>query len=97
MDRSNGNLLQSYKDADYTNSTYRIRSTLIGNDGVVLSGSEDGYIYAWDVLTGKRLERASHYRQEELEGTRSSRKVVSAVAQKKRADEWASASGDGKP
>jgi len=95
LDRSNGGLLQSYKHTGYINTTYRIRSTLTAKDSVVLSGSEDGYIYAWDVVSGEMLQRVDHYAAQEPATTRNSKRVVSAVAQKKRDTEWASASGDG--
>ena len=95
LDRSNGKLLQSYKHPDYTNTTYRIRSTLTAKDSVVLSGSEDGFIYSWDVVSGEMLQKVDHYAAQDPASTRNSKRVVSAVAQKKRDTEWASASGDG--
>jgi mitogen-activated protein kinase organizer 1 len=95
LDRSNGKLLQSYKHTGYVNITYRIRSTLTAKDTVVLSGSEDGFIYAWDVVTGEMLQKVDHYAAQDPANTRNSKRVVSAVAQKKRDTEWASASGDG--
>jgi len=95
LDRSNGKLLQSYKHTDYTNTTYRIRSTLTAKDSVVLSGSEGVYIYAWDVVSGEMLQRVDHYAAQDPASTRNSKRVVSAVAHKKRDTEWASASGDG--
>jgi len=67
----------------------------MANDGVVLSGSENGRVYAWDVLSGKVVQRLDHYGAGDLAGMRSSRKVVSAVAARKKGDQWASASGDG--
>lgn len=95
MDRANGKMLQSYKDAGFVNTTYRIRSTSTANDGIVLSGAEDGRIYAWDVLSGQVVQRLSHYAADDLAGMRNSRKVVSAVAARRKGDQWASASGDG--
>lgn len=87
MDKGNGQLLQSYRG--HANTEYRIRSCLGMGDGVVVSGSEDGAVYAWDMLEGNVMEKmdAAH-----------GGKVVSAVAWngafgKK---EWASAGGDGK-
>ena len=95
----------------YTNTTYRLRSTLAFGDSTVLSGSEDGSIYAWDLLEGT----VRHVLQHEPEvlasssdantdpkrtpaaGQRGSRKVVSAVAvcPERGRKEWASAGGDG--
>lgn len=93
LDRSNGKLLKSLKDeGSYQNKEYRVRSTLYGNDAYVLSGSEDGYVYAWDVVTGRRLSRVRHCG--ESEGARGRGRVVSAVASRKGG--WASAGGDGK-
>ncbi len=94
MDKSDGKLLQSYRHADYINSTYRIRSTLGAHDSIAVSGSEDGWIYAWDVLSGQLVDRVRHNEQQ-LQGTKNSKKVVSALAYKKREKEWASAGGDG--
>jgi len=67
----------------------------MANDGIVLSGAEDGRIYAWDVLSGQVVQRLNHYLSDDLASMRSSRKVVSAVAARKKGDQWASASGDG--
>ena len=95
MDSSNGKLLQTYKHPEYINTTYRIRSTLGANDSIAVAGSEDGWIYAWDVLSGELVTRVKHDAEQSSSSTRSSRKVVSALAYKKRAQEWASAGGDG--
>ena len=95
MERSNGKLLQSYTDPDYTNKTYRIRSTLGARDSIALSGSEDGWIYAWDVLSGRRLQRVRHG-EEQPQNARSGKKVVSALSYNKKANQWASAGGDGR-
>ena len=93
MDKSNGKLLQSFKDSGFSNTQYRIRSSLGGKDAFAISGSEDGMIYAWDVVSGDCLQRLQH--QEYPPGTKPSRKVVSAVACKRRGHEWASAGNDG--
>lgn len=96
IDRADGRCLQTYKDADYTNTTYRIRSTLAGMDAFVLSGSEDGSIFAWDTMSGKMLKRLKHGVEGEGNAqVRGSRKVVSAIAARRGEDEWASAGGDG--
>jgi len=94
MDKADGKMLQCYKDPEYTNTTYRIRSTLVQNDGFVLSGSEDGSIFAWDAMSGKTVKRLWHG-EDGGQGVRGSRRVVSALACRKRRDEWASAGGDG--
>jgi mitogen-activated protein kinase organizer 1 len=84
FDRANGQLLQSYKQ--HTNTEYRIRSCLGLNDAVVVSGSEDGSIYAWDLLEAKVVGK--------MEGMHGG-KVPSAVAWNGRGEGWASAGGDG--
>ena len=86
MDKGNGQLLQSYKG--HTNTDYRIRSCLGLADSVVVSGSEDGSLYAWNVLEGKIVEK--------IEGPHGG-KVASAVAwnSNRGRKEWASAGTDG--
>ena len=54
-------------------------------DSVVISGSEDGKLYAWDLLEGKIIEKLDAH-----EG-----KVASAVACNGTKKEWASAGTDG--
>lgn len=84
MDKGNGKMLQSYKG--HTNGDYRIRSCLGLADTVVVSGSEDGQIYAWDLLEGRVIETLGAH-----DG-----KVASAVAFNAARKEWASAGVDGK-
>lgn len=48
MDRANGTMLNAYKG--HINNKYKIRSCLSNSDAYVLSGSEDGNIYIWDLL-----------------------------------------------
>ena len=85
MDKGSGQLLQSY--SGHVNSDYRILSALGLADAVVVSGSEDGRLLAWDLLEAKVLHRfeAPH-----------AGKVASAVAFNGTKKEWASAGGDGK-
>lgn len=83
MDKSNGQLLQSFRG--HTNKNYRIRSCLGIGDSVVISGSEDGQLYAWDLLEGKVIEKLEAH----------SEKVASAVACNGVKKEWASAGTDG--
>ena len=84
MDKGNGQLLQSY--SGHKNKDYRIRSCLGMADTVVISGSEDGRLYAWNVLEGKVIEKLDAH-----DG-----KVGSAVACNGVKKEWASAGIDGK-
>lgn len=87
MDKANGRLLQSFNG--HINTNYRIRSTLAFADSTVISGSEDGRIYAWDVLSGDVLERL------DADAAAHEGKVVSAVANSSAKREWASAGIDG--
>ena len=86
MDKGNGQLLQSYKG--HNNKDYRIRSCLGLADSVIVSGSEDGLLYAWDVLEGRVVEK-----MDEVHGG----KVASAVAWNSNGarKEWASTGTDG--
>ena len=84
MDKSNGQLLQTYKG--HSNTDYRIRSCLGFRDTAVISGSEDGKIYAWNLLEGKVLETLSAH-----DG-----KIASAVTCNSACKQWASAGVDGK-
>jgi len=86
VDKRDGKVLKSYGGGGYRNLEYRIRSCLGLGDGVVVSGSEDGCLYAWDVVSGQVLER--------IEGVHRG-KVASAVAWNGRRKEWASAGTDG--
>lgn len=54
-------------------------------DSVVISASEDGQLYAWDLLEGKVIEKLKAH----------SEKVASAVACNGVKKEWASAGADG--
>jgi mitogen-activated protein kinase organizer 1 len=94
MDRTNGELLKAYKDL-------RVRSTLGLNDSVILSGSDDGMVFAWDVMGEECMHRFKHSEMREVQGKRpvaqsaSKKEVVSAVAFCKTRREWVSGGGDG--
>lgn len=83
IDKGNGQLLQSYKG--HVNQDFRIRSCLGMADTVVISGSEDGHLLAWDLLEGTVIAKLAAH-----EG-----KVASAVAFTRASIEWASAGVDG--
>ncbi|KAK7206346.1 nuclear mRNA splicing protein [Myxozyma melibiosi] len=51
FDKSNGSLLQSF--TGHKNSEYRARSCFGDNDVYVVSGSEDGRVFAWDLVSGR--------------------------------------------
>lgn len=84
FDKGNGQLLKTY--AGHANSKYRIRSCLGAADSLVLSGSEEGILYIWDILTGDILQTLKAH-----DG-----KVASAIAWSESRKEWASAGTDGK-
>ncbi|KAI9731886.1 MAG: hypothetical protein M1834_004337 [Cirrosporium novae-zelandiae] len=83
FDRGNGTLLQSFKG--HVNGDFRIGSCLGMRDAFVVSGSEDGVIYVWDILEGKVRHRLKAH-----EG-----KVCSAVAFNDARKEWCSAGTNG--
>ncbi|KAH7396282.1 WD40-repeat-containing domain protein [Pyrenochaeta sp. MPI-SDFR-AT-0127] len=101
MDRTNGELLKAYRDDTFVNKDLRVRSTLGLNDSVVVSGSDDGMVFVWDILGGERLHKFKHSEMREvtskiLSGQAAGKKdVVSAVAFCKTRREWCSAGGDG--
>ncbi|KAK5119820.1 hypothetical protein LTR85_007146 [Meristemomyces frigidus] len=97
MDRPTGRCLQTFKDEEFRNETYRMRSTLGMGDSVVISGGEDGRVFVWDVLSGEILHRLWHKEDggESAGGVSSKRDVVSAVAWNQLRKQWASAGGDG--
>ena len=95
VDKSNGKLLQSYRDQGFTNDKYRIRSSPGGRDTFIVSGSEDGHVYAWDVVTGERVKQVQHHSDQVSSKVRGKSTIVSAVACKRKGEEWASAGGDG--
>lgn len=51
FDKANGGLLQTFKG--HVNTEYRIRSCLGQADKYVLSGSENGRLFTWDLVSGK--------------------------------------------
>ncbi|KAK6523858.1 hypothetical protein TWF281_001825 [Arthrobotrys megalospora] len=83
MDKGTGGCLMSYKG--HRNKEYRISSTFAMVDSYVVSGSEDGYLWAWDILEGKCVVK------ERAHGG----KVVSAIAVNDGRREMATAGVDG--
>ncbi|KAI9844592.1 MAG: hypothetical protein M1838_002101 [Thelocarpon superellum] len=86
LDKGNGHLLQSYRG--HSNTEYRVRSAMACHDAYVVSGSEDGTIYVWDMLEGKVVKR--------LSGAHGG-KVASAVAVNDGRREWLSVGVDAQP
>lgn len=100
MDRTNGQLLKAYRDDAFVNTDFRVRSTLGLNDSVVLSGSDDGMVFAWDLMGGTALHRFRHSEVREVRGKvekkeKKKNEVVSALTFCPGRREWASAGGDG--
>ncbi|GAB7342879.1 hypothetical protein MBLNU457_g0999t2 [Dothideomycetes sp. NU457] len=102
MDKRDGKLLQAFRDPDFQNKNYRIRSTLAAGDSLVISGSEDGNVLVWDVLSGTVKHRLRHAQSaltgpqhSEVKSQPSKQAVVSAVAWNQLRKEWATAGGDG--
>lgn len=105
MDRASGRCLQTFgsesgKGGDASDSflytEFRIRSCFALGDAVVMSGSEDGRVWVWDVLSGECVGKFWHV--EDQGGGKSRKKkadVVSAVAWNEARRQWASAGGDG--
>lgn len=93
MDKAHGTLLQAYKG--HVNTEYRVRSCLGMNDTYVVSGSEDGRIFVWDLVEGKVVKTL----EAEVDGEKAKgsvkRRVVSAVAVNDLRREWVSAGADG--
>lgn len=103
MDKRDGKLLQTFKNEQFVNDNYRIRSTLAAGDGLVVSGGEDGQVFVWDVLTGHLKQQLSHKQSIIMDGRaeqqamqKSTKKdVISAVAWNQLRKELATAGGDG--
>jgi mitogen-activated protein kinase organizer 1 len=96
MDCKTGRCLQTFEDGRRVNETYRMRSCLAAADSVVLSGTEDGYVVVWDVLTGEVRARELHVEQRKVMGGMGKMDVVSAVAWNQSRKTWASAGADGR-
>lgn len=79
----------------FENKNYRLRSTLCENDSMVLSGSEDGRIFAWDTVKATVIHQLWHDESMRLSEA-SKRKVISSVKVCPTRREWCSAAGDGK-
>ncbi|KAF9918987.1 WD repeat-containing protein 83 [Lobosporangium transversale] len=82
MDRDNGTLLNAYKG--HKNNQYKIRSCLDNSDAHVISGSEDGKIFIWDLMEGAIIHEIDAHS-----------KIVSAIAYHPTQDRMCSASVDG--
>lgn len=97
MDRPTGKCLQTFRDEDFKNETYRVRSALATGDSLAVSGTEHGGIFLWDVLSGSLRQKLWHRKEgARAVGEASTKKdVVSAVSCNPMQKQLASAGGDG--
>ena len=58
FDKMNGKLLQTF--LGYTNNTYMIENALSNDDQFVYSGSENGCLVCWNLLTAKQICAVEH-------------------------------------
>jgi mitogen-activated protein kinase organizer 1 len=61
VDLESGGSLISFKG--HVNTRYRLCSTFSRSEASVISGSEDGVIYIWDVLSGNVTARLAEHKQ----------------------------------
>lgn len=54
LDALNGKLLNEY--SGHQNTSFSIQSCFSNSDGQILSGSEDGRVYIWDLLSNMVLK-----------------------------------------
>lgn len=58
MDKDSGEMLNEY--TGHKNNDYRIDSCLNSKDTHILSGSEDGQVYIWDLIEAKLVHKLKH-------------------------------------
>ena len=87
MDKANGQLLRKF--TGHTNKDLRIRSTFTLKDSIILSGSEDGRLYAWDIMEAKVIAKIDAH-----DGKVAS-SVTSVNAGATGRQEWASGGANG--
>lgn len=58
MDKESGEMLNEY--VGHKNTDYRIDSCLNSKDTHILSGSEDGLVYIWDLIDSKLVHKLPH-------------------------------------
>ncbi|ESO88240.1 hypothetical protein LOTGIDRAFT_193477 [Lottia gigantea] len=58
IDKDNGELLNEY--TGHKNKEYKIDNSLNSKDTHILSGSEDGLVYIWDLVDAKLVEKLDH-------------------------------------
>ncbi|XP_029653442.1 WD repeat domain-containing protein 83 [Octopus sinensis] len=58
FDKQTGELLNEY--SGHRNSEYKIDSCLNNTDNLILSGSEDGIVYIWDLISAETKAKLEH-------------------------------------
>lgn len=58
LDKDSGELLNEY--IGHKNTEYRVESVISSNDRQILSGSEDGFVFIWDLVSGKVVGKLEH-------------------------------------
>lgn len=58
LDKQSGELLNEYKG--HVNKTYQIESLMNNDCNEIISGSEDGNVYIWDVVDAKIKQKLKH-------------------------------------
>ncbi|GHJ83712.1 hypothetical protein NliqN6_0114 [Naganishia liquefaciens] len=56
LDRTNGQMLATFKDAEFVNNAYRSQIAFGYGEDIVLAGDEQGGLWAWNVIDSKPLE-----------------------------------------
>jgi mitogen-activated protein kinase organizer 1 len=57
-DKSTGELLNEY--AGHVNKSYQIENCMNNDLNEIISGSEDGYVYIWDLVDAKVKQKLKH-------------------------------------
>ena len=74
FDKQTGELLNEF--AGHVNKNYRVEAVLNHTDHFVLSGSENGFVYVWDMVDGKLVKKLDHA----LDGAISSGITIHSLA-----------------
>ena len=74
FDKQTGELLNEF--AGHVNKNYRVEAVLNHTDHFVLSGSENGFVYVWDMVDGKLVKKLNHA----LDGAISSGITIHSLA-----------------
>ncbi|KAI1290379.1 WD repeat domain-containing protein 83 [Halotydeus destructor] len=79
IDKFTGEVLAEFKG--HNNQKYKVEGNLISNDSIVVSGSEDGQIYMWNLIEGSitgKLFHEGHRVVHSLDTHPSGKELVSA-------------------